>query len=318
MLSVPKEGRCAQRVDGDRSARGTTRCASPRSLGTHPVSTVLRHAASAAVVALCVLSGGLAHANSNYLVWEDGVTDPITIADLTANYDGFMVGDKLFTDFSVTPNIQTPAENEVAGVSPNATGISIQGTIVNGTDFGLVFTGGWVATPNELVDTRILFKVTATDPGQRITDSALQITSFGTTQFGSSLPDGAVVGITENVFIENPDSNVPAGNLANMSVTFIDDTLKKITDIRDFTVPTDGFDTLPSDALLLPDDGIGLSSIWVAKDVVLRGGQGPGGVAQLSGFLQAYGQLEVSTIPEPATAGLIGIGSLLLATRRRR
>jgi hypothetical protein len=197
--------------------------------------------------------------------------------------EGIQVGDKLFDEWRVAqgPN------------APNASGISVSGFLDQNGDYGLRFNGGWQALTNQIADTTIGFRVTATDPDMYIIANTLKIVAYGADNGGS-------VGVTENVYEFDPVTT-SSDSVADKFVYYVNETNKKTTDFQTFNDPDTGLPVM-------------LKSVWVVKDVVATGGTGTGGIGHLSEFTQSFTQ----AVPEPASIVLLLTGGALIIGRRRR
>lgn len=231
-------------------------------------------------VALALLLANTAQAA---IIWDLGGTqNAVTLAEVN-QAGGIIVGDKLFSDFVVTPS------STIGAQSPDY-GITVRGINVGG-ELGLNFFGGWTAFQNQIVDTTIKFKVSIMPPevdqGWLIVDNSLTMLAYGAAGSGQ-------VAITENVYSVDPDTVANPGlfKLADKYVYY--NTVSSQTyDHKEFTQ--------------------GLTEIWVVKDVVASGGVEPGGSASISNFRQTFSQ-----IPEPASFMLLSSGVLLIVGRRRQ
>jgi len=212
------------------------------------------------------------------------------------NNGGIQVGDKLFSGFVVTTT------KTVTATAPEADAIAVTGVQDTNGDLGLRFNGPWVAAAGQFADSTIKFKVEIVDPelseGWVISDSSLWLTAIGV----SSTTDGGIVSVSQSVYDIDPypgpvdDDDLIGDNI----VHYIDMTDKDLLDGMDF-----------EDA---QGDPVALPEVWVVSDVIANGGLATGtGVAHISEFTQTFSQ-----VPEPATAGLLVLGGLLVLARHRR
>ncbi len=211
------------------------------------------------------------------------LTNEYTLEEVMTQFpNGFVVLDKVFSDWAFTANAQG------GGLAPTPAGITVQGVYfdLNGSqaceptidEIGLRFTGGWSAGPGQLVDTVISFKVAATRP-HYITDNTLKMTASGSAGTGGA-------SISENVYSDAILSDLVAGKFVVDTPTFV-----QHEDHVDFSQ--------------------GYSELWVVKDVNVNGGIG--GAAQISEFYNTFSQ-----VPEPASLVLLAVGVLAVIRRRRR
>ena len=199
---------------------------------------------------------------------------------------GLRVGDKTFTDWWVDTAKSSNA------LAPSAGEINVSALQVSG-EWGIQFTGAWMAGYNQLADTSIIFKVTADAP-YLIHDNTLKMTGYGAEL-------GGIVNITENVYARDPrvynDESLADKFVYKNSQT----NRKKTVDHQIFYDPDTG-------------DEAALPSVWIVKDIGVTGGiTNPDGMAALSVFTQTFSQ-----IPEPATLGLLALGGLVMLQRRAR
>jgi len=190
---------------------------------------------------------------------------------------GYQVGDKLFTNFSLT----VTSGNTGNPPTPSAIGVKAVKVDWDNTgqwEYGLLFTGPWSVVAPALVDIVIQFKVTVTDQTSWIVDNTLAME-------GAAAGDG-LAGVHEKV----EDS---AGNLLTDPLKYVwaQSGATHLRDHREF--------------------GGMYQELWISKDVQVNGGLT--GNASLSLVYQTFSQ-----VPEPATMGLLGLGGLLVALRRRR
>jgi len=240
----------------------------------------------------CVVGLLCSLASASIIVGDPANPVSVTLADVI-KAGGISVGDKLFTDWSVTSN------KLGNGVAPDATAISVTPVIrVNPAnplekEIGLRFDGLWSAGAMQLADSTIIYKVSVTADDQRvlIKDNTLQMSAFGAA-------NGGLVTISESVFLTPPDTT-PSPSIARKFVFFDSTTgAEREIDHKEF-----------ADATGAP---VFARAVWVVKDVGANGGVQAQGVAKISSFYQTFSQ-----IPEPATLSLLVIGGLMMLRRRR-
>jgi len=147
-----------------------------------------------------------------------------------------------------------------------------------GGEVALKFNALWMATAGQWVDTTIRYKVLVLD--QALFIDKVVLGAGAITAQGT----GAAV-ITESVF------DLPA-----------------LTEIADLAI----YDSPPNLRLVIDEQAVApVKHIYVVKDVGVTGGTE--GFGSISEVWQIYEQ-----VPEPMTAGLLLVGSLVMARRRRR
>ena len=190
------------------------------------------------------------------------------------------VGDKIFSEIDLI------GISEGGALPPNEASVLIQGGQDSGTgDYGLRFVLSWNAFSGQTIDANLSFKV-AIDPAYEefyIKDVTMILINAAATGSGGVIANETVLDTPVG-----PGQNPP---LASLSVS---------------KQANDGGVNLLDAAEFTP-----VKAIWVYKDIAVTGGLD--GAAGLSGFYQYFSQ-----IPEPATIGLLGLGSLVLFTRRKR
>jgi hypothetical protein len=243
--------------------------------------------AASGCIALVAMLSFSSVSRAEVINWNENPT-PLTIAALQES-DGLLVGDKLFTDFSVISSGN-------ASFKPGAADITISGIQSNG-EYGVLFNSGWFALSHEVVDTMINFSVEVAAPSARwlIKDNTLGI---GGVNVNSESP-GAVVLVTENVFAAPP----PQTNSIADKLVYKTAGEERLLDHQEFTDPNG-----------LP---VAYSKVWVVKDITLFGGTGDTGLpgATLSAISQTFSQ----TVPEPQSVVLLlcGLPGLALMVWRR-
>jgi hypothetical protein len=214
-----------------------------------------------------------------------------SITDITAA-GGIVIGDVLFSDFRVTYPPTTPYVS-----APEPTAINITPVEVNG-DYGFRVDAGWSAWGQHSVGTSITYHATilpdAVADGRAFIGNSLYMTGYG----GRDTTLG-VVSISESLFKKEP-MLPPPDTFVDESVYFQSSTVKNLLDSSTFDPITD---------------------MWVQKGIVVNGGTSASGVMTLTEFVQTFHQTPGSSIPEPSSLVLLGMGAFGLvafAWRKRR
>jgi hypothetical protein len=201
--------------------------------------------------------------------------------------NGFVVGDKIFTNFDVfgfgSANV----------IVPDLSTVFIQGGQDSIThDWGLHFYIGLIAGQNQFVDANITFQVNVAPEAQR---QGFRIHDVGLNLSGPSATASGILSVSETVY-DGP--SVQNDNLlASLSASF-QASGGQLSDHQVFSPQT---------------------AIWVRKDLLVSGGTAPGGAAHLSEFFQYYSQVNIFA-PEPTTWAMMlsGGGALALVVAKRR
>ncbi|MBN1394029.1 MAG: PEP-CTERM sorting domain-containing protein [Pirellulales bacterium] len=220
------------------------------------------------------------HGNPNIL-WD---TQSYTIQQVI-DEGGYIVGDKLFRYFDVTPS------GTFTSMGPDASEITVTAVKING-DYGLKFNGLWMAAGGEKCDSTIQFQAVIlpefVDEGYRFHDNWLWMTAPGE----SGTTDGKV-SISEVLYDGDP-SDPNSNPIKFKYVYYNNENDNSLDDYETFDPRTE---------------------LWVVKDVGVDGGTEAGSIS-VSEFYQTFSQ-----IPEPSTLALLAFGSIGLfayARRKRR
>ncbi len=243
-----------------------------------------------AAATLALLFSSVSHAE---IIWGPSST-AVTIEEVN-EMGGLLVGDKLFTDFSVMSSGTAP-------IKPTAADIAISG-ILSGEDYGVILGGPWFAFAGQVLDTVITFQVSVSPQSSpyRIKDVGLSMNGVTLTE----LPD-AFVQIHESVYAApgyQQKDRIASGDVYQ-NIWDTDSDFSQ--DFRD-----------PSGA------PVSYPTVWVRKDIMLYGGTRPvppgtphGPIATtLSVITQTFSQ----EVPEPQSLVLLlcGVPALALFMWRR-
>jgi len=253
-------------------------CSEEKELG-EPMESNRRSMKKSALV-FSIISISILLASSAQAAWVP-IGDYVTVSSIPSS--GLEVGDKIFSDFDVSPIATGGA------YAPGADSLLVRGGQNDETDdYGLQFRLAWVVGSEQIINTNIDFKVSiASGYDPWFMDGAvLFLMTAGATGTGS-------VSATEIIY----DSSFMGNPLAALDVS------------REFE--DGGSDLLNQSQLVLSGEPVIMKEIWVETGIIISGGTE--GTAQLSEVFMLYSQ-----IPEPATILMLGLGSLALLRRRKR
>ena len=209
------------------------------------------------------------------------IGDYVAVSSISGS--GLEVGDKIFSDFDISPAAFGGA------IAPGADSLLVRGGQNDETgDYGLQFRLLWIVGSEQIINTNIDFKVSiATGYDLLYMDgAALFLMNAGATGTGS-------VSANEIIY----DSSFMGNALAAL------DTSREFGD--------GGSDLINQSQFELFGVPAQKKEIWVETSIIISGGTT--GTAQLTEVFMLYSQ-----VPEPATILLLGLGSLALLRRRKR
>jgi len=228
-----------------------------------------------------------------------GSAQAALLSDLIANGTSITAGDKVFADWSLI------FEGTSDGREGLAQYVDVVGIDEPGADYGLRFNflqGAFNVSGDgiyALLDFMFGFSVTATAPGMRISGSSLAFGSGGA--FNSWQVDGEFdVGVYVR---ETVGTSAEDDDLATKDIEFS----RLQSDLDE--IPFQEFVKLSDSASFDPQ-----AKIWVTKNILVWAQDEDDG-AGLFGFEQRFSQ---TSVPEPASLALLGIGLFGLAAARKR
>jgi hypothetical protein len=211
------------------------------------------------------------------------------MADYIAMSSGCMVGDLLFSNFSVVESGNAPL--------PTTSSIGVNVVSTNGS--GLEFSGPFATSMGQTMDVGILFTVTATSP--IITGDTLSMAGFGTSGTGNvAVAESLCAGGTYSANLVCSAGN---GNVASLLV-FQNSQASVSSDSVTFAQPTD--------------------SVGAVKNIILQNGAGLASGAAVSFVVNTFGTNggggggQGGQVPEPASFLTLGSGLLFTGLLLRR
>jgi len=227
-----------------------------------------------------IFSALLSLASAAQASWV-ALTPQTFISNVPAN--GLLVGDKIFSDFSLTG-----IASSGGAIPPSPSTVAIEGGQETSTgDYGIRILLAMNAAANQTANSTLAFKVAVqAGAGFKIKDVAMVMS-------GASATGTGIVQGSETVF-SGPSIFDPI--IANLSTSKqANSTLDQLSDSVTFS---------PVDA------------VWVRKDISVTGGTA--GAAHLSEVFQTFSQ---QAVPEPSSVAMIGtgvaLGGIFVMKRRR-
>lgn len=228
-----------------------------------------------------IVSISILLASSAQAAWVP-IGDFVTVSSIPSS--GLEVGDKIFSEFDISPIAFGGA------IAPGADSLLVRGGQNDETgDYGLQFRLAWVVGSEQIINTNIDFKVSIL-PGYDpwfMDEAILFLMNAGATGTGS-------VSANEIIY----DASFMGNALAAL------DTARQFGD--------GGSDLINQSQFELFGGPAQMKDIWVETSIIISGGTT--GTAQLTEVFMLYSQ-----VPEPATILMLGLGSLaLLRIRKKR
>ncbi len=228
--------------------------------------------------------------------------DTLTLEELFSG-GSLTAGDKRFDQFFLV--IQGPQGGPLPASSDgrafDASKINVETLTDNGSGFGLAFsiTDAQLNVVGDgiyaFADYSFGFRVTATDPGQRIVGAAMDFAAGG-----ASLVNAADGFNDLGVYIKESIGSKAEGSDIN------DDLFVQFSSLDDMLTGVN-----PSSVSFGP-----VESLWVTKNILVWSTDETDN-ASLTGFSQRFKQAPVA-VPEPASYALVGVALLAAGTASRR
>ena len=234
----------------------------------------MKHLLGLAVLVLCMAKAAVSE------IYESKTIGEINSAG------GYLVDEMLFSDFSCISYTYGSS-----AVTPAGEDIVVTGVVVDG-DYGIEFSGPWLAGEQSGINSTLKFKVLVV-PGS---DSAIVGTMFQLTASSVAAAHGRVDALETVCDAENGGNRV-----ANLDVLdTADPANRKLVNYRDFYV--NGL-------------SVELKEIWILKDITVSGGSaGEFDVTHLNEFTQTFRQtpkpFSLLITTDTACAGLSFTGTI--------
>jgi hypothetical protein len=240
-----------------------------------------RRSAKKSALVFSIISISIFLAGSAQAAWVPLTGDFVSISSIPTG--GLEVGDKIFSEFDVTPIAAGGA------FAPGADSVLVRGGQNDATgDYGLQFRLAWVVGTEQIINANIDFKVSIA-PGYDpwfMDEAILFLMNAGATGTGS-------VSANEIIY----DSSFMGNPLAALDVS------------REYG--DGGSDLIDDSQFVIDEEPVLAKEIWAETSIIISGGTG--GTAQLTEVFMLYSQ-----VPEPTTILMLGLGSLALLRIRKR
>ncbi len=207
------------------------------------------------------------------------------------------IGTKRFSDFSLV----STATGGALPVDPYS--VLIKGGVnpLN-NDHVLDFTFGMGAITGQTADMKLVFKITIIQPDVQDQEEELRVVfkDFGLKMLGTAVTGKGSALIGEDVLKEHPFVAEEGDLITHLQVA----------ETQEEAILFDHYD-IPNAA------EADITEVWVVKDLFVSGDGG--GTASISNMIQVFSQdFGGGDIPEPASMALLGLGGLLVCSRKRR